>query len=366
MGLGMKKNIRNESFFELKENKNFKIIFFILLGSAAFGLFVVFRFFLWPLIFALILYVGLMPLQDRFLKKRIKNRTLSANILIFLFLLVVVFPFFILMISLFDQSYQFYQYLQIKINSGAIQRLENQYLVKSIMDFLNFTEADIIRKIIEIIQAKAMTLLSRVTSLIAYPITFTVNFFFMIIILFFLLKDGEKIERAFYRAIPFPEYLQKNIVGRLKEVIKVLLAGNMLIMILQGLMVGIGFYICGFTTFLLWGSIASILSLIPVVGTMLVWSPAVAYLAYTGAYGYAIFLGAWCLIWYLVLENLVKPKVFGEKLKFNPVVFFFLLLGSIQAFGLPGVIFGPVLLTLFYSLWEIYKILSETDKKNIN
>lgn len=106
---------------------------------------------------------------------------------------------------------------------------------------------------------------------------------------------------------------------------------------------------------------AALLSLIPVIGTSLVWLPAVVYLVVTGAYLKALFLGVWCLAWYLLLENLVKPKAFGKKLNFNPVIFFFLLIGGIQAFGLPGVFIGPLILTLFYSLWEIYKMLEAYD-----
>jgi predicted PurR-regulated permease PerM len=107
---------------------------------------------------------------------------------------------------------------------------------------------------------------------------------------------------------------------------------------------------------------AAIFSLIPLVGTTIVWFPLVIYLVIIGSFLKALFLGIWCLAWYLLLENLVKPKVFGHKLNFHPVVFFFLLLGSIQAFGLPGILIGPLLLTLFFSLWEIYKMLREYDE----
>jgi predicted PurR-regulated permease PerM len=135
-------------------------------------------------------------------------------------------------------------------------------------------------------------------------------------------------------------------------------------MVMQGTALGIGFFIAGIGMSQLWGSIAAILSLIPAIGTMFIWVPAVVYLIVSGNYLNSIFLGIWCLLWYQLLENLVKPKFFGEKLHFHPVIFFFLLLGSIQAFGLPGVIVGPLLLTLFYSFWNVYKLLDEYDMWN--
>jgi predicted PurR-regulated permease PerM len=78
----------------------------------------------------------------------------------------------------------------------------------------------------------------------------------------------------------------------------------------------------------------------------------------------AIFTAVWCFMWYMLLENLVKPKVLGDKLNFHPLIFFFLLIASIQAFSLPGIIIGPILLSLFYSFWEIYKLLDEYDMHN--
>jgi len=107
----------------------------------------------------------------------------------------------------------------------------------------------------------------------------------------------------------------------------------------------------------LWGSIAAIFSLIPVIGTSFVWLPASLYLLAIGSPVKALIIALWCLGWYLLLENVLKPVVFGEKLKFHPLILFFLLLGSLQTFGLPGIIIGPIMLTLFFSFWEMYKIL---------
>jgi predicted PurR-regulated permease PerM len=361
----MKKKIKSESFFELQENKNLRRLFFIIFGIVIIGLIAIFRFYFWPLIFAVIIYIGLMPLQEKIHKKLIKSRIVSANVTLLLFFIVAVIPVSFLFVSLFDQSYNLYVYIQDKINSGAIAQIENHPIVLRAMKYFDITEAELFKKGIEFLQARIITLLASFTALITFPLTFALNFFFMIIILFLFLKDGARLEAAFYRALPFPDDIQKNIGNRLKEVIKVLLAGNLVIMFFQGIMIGIGFYIAGFRTSLLWGSVAAIFSLIPVIGTMLIWIPAVIYLILVGSFPMAIFLSIWSFAWYLILENLIKPKLFGQKLKFNPVVFFFLLLGSIQAFGLPGVIFGPVLLTLFYSLWEIYKLLSEYNKKNV-
>ncbi|MBP7604639.1 MAG: AI-2E family transporter, partial [Spirochaetes bacterium] len=139
--------------------------------------------------------------------------------------------------------------------------------------------------------------------------------------------------------------------------------GILLIMLVRGGAVGIGFFIAGINGALLWGSVAAVFSLIPVIGTSVTWLPAAVYLMAVGRVGWATFIFLWGLVWYLFLENFLKPKVFGERLHFHPLIFFFLLLGSLQAFGLSGVIVGPLLLTLFYSFLEIYRVLDEYDTR---
>jgi predicted PurR-regulated permease PerM len=135
-------------------------------------------------------------------------------------------------------------------------------------------------------------------------------------------------------------------------------------MVLQGAMVGIGFLIFGVSVWMVGAAAAAVFSLIPGIGTSIVWVPAVAHLAYLGKNKEAVLLAVWSLFWYLFLENVVKPQVFGKKLNFHPILFFFLLIGSVMTFNLPGVIIGPVLLTIFFSLWEIYKFLDLYNSDN--
>jgi len=348
----------NDSYFALNKNRKLKGLFFILFGIVIIGLFYIFRFYVWPFLTALILSMALKPFYD-FIYRYVKKRSLSSLIVIVLLILVVMIPLLYLLISLANQTYELYVYGQNRIEGGLIEEIRKYDSVKNVLGHFNINEAEIVNKAAVFIEKKAGRAFSSMTSIVSYPISLTLNFFFMILMLFFLLKDGYRLSDVFYRTLPFPDDIEKSVVQRLKSVIRVLLAGNILIMFCQGLMVGIGLHIAGFTMPLLWGSVASILSLIPVIGTTLIWLPAVIYLIITKSYFMAVFLGVWSLFWYLMLENLLKPKIFGERLNFHPVLFFFLLLGSIQAFNIPGIIIGPLLLTLFYSLWDIYRFLDE-------
>ena len=357
--------IKRDSYFELQHNRTLKILFFILFGSVGAGLLVIFRYYIWPFLFALMLYMALRPAYD-FIMRYVKKRGIGSGIMIlFLFALVLV-PLFFLIMSIVQQVRQLYIIIQNEIKAGIIEDLYKSNIVQKVVSFLDIHTTDIVKKATDLVQNLSGMALSSAQAIIAYPLNFIINFFFLLLMLFFLFKDGDKLESVFYKTLPFPDDLEKNVVSRLKDVIRILLTGNLLIMIFQGFVVGIGLFIVDIHVALLGGSIAAILSLIPVIGTSLVWIPAVIYLVFNELYFQALFLGIWCLGFYLLLENIVKPKVFGKRLKFHPVILFFLLLGSLRAFGLAGVFIGPLLLTLFYSLWEIYKMLKEYDRYQYN
>jgi predicted PurR-regulated permease PerM len=350
--------IPKDSYLELLNNRTLKNLFLILFGLVSVGLIIVFRFYFRPFLFALILYLALRPTYD-FMLKYVRKRGIGAGIMIlFLFALVLV-PMFFLIMNIIEQIRLLYILIQDEIKAGIIQDIYKSGIVQKTMSFLDINAADMAKKATDLVQNLSGMALSSAQAVIAYPLNFIINFFFLLLMLFFLFKDGDRLESAFYNTLPFPNDLVESVIRRLKEVIRVLLAGNLLIMILQGLVVGLGLFIVGIPVSLLGGGMAAILSLIPVVGTSLVWAPAVLYLVFTESYFQALFLGIWCLGFYLLLENIVKPKVFSKKLNFQPVVLFFLLLGSLRAFGLAGVLIGPLLLTLFYSMWEIYKTLKE-------
>jgi predicted PurR-regulated permease PerM len=269
--------------------------------------------------------------------------------------------------SLADQAFEFYQFVARKfMRVNLDEYIYGDDRVRFVMRSLKITRTEALQKVMEMVQTTSFNFFSSVTGMVKISISFIGNFIFMIIILIAVFSDGKRFANVLYNVIPFPREIEKKIFQRIRDVIKVLVAGNILVMILQGLMLGLGFFISGAGMPVLAGSIAAFFSLIPVIGTSIVWAPAVFFYVLGGKVSTAVFLGLWCLISYLVIENFVKPKFFGDKLKFHPLVFFFLLIGSISVFNLPGIIVGPIILTLFFSLWEIYSLLYLESLENIS
>lgn len=352
-----------ESYELLNQNRTMKIVFLAMFAMIIGFLLFIFRGYMWLFLYSMIFYVVLKPMHDRILAL-VKLRILSATIVILFLLCIVIIPMMYLLVVLGDQAYELYGQIHFDISQDFIKQINQNKIVSDLMALFGIQQGELAAKITSFIQQTTMSVFSSITTMISFPIALAIKFMLMLLILFFLFKDVHIIDKSLYRIIPLPDDLEKDIAARLKKVIYILMMGNLMIMFLQGLMVGLGLYIAGLKMPLLWGSLAAILSLIPVIGTTFVWVPAAVYLAFTGHINMAIFASAWCFTWYMLLENLVKPKVLGDKLDFHPLIFFFLLLASIQAFNLPGVIIGPILLSLFYSFWEIYKLLDEYDMHN--
>jgi predicted PurR-regulated permease PerM len=355
---------KKESYIKLTESKKLKILFFILLFAVSVSIIYIFSYFFWPFLFALILYIALKPVFN-FTVKHLKNRLLCSTLLILSIIFFVIIPLFFVLLILANQAYDFYLYLESQFEAGTFTTFfHNNTVIKNILSFIDKSHGEVLQQIIGVLSRTSFQIFSNVTAVISFSIKFILSLITMLLILFFLFKEGDKLSLMFYKNLPFPEDIERDIVKRINTVVKVLFAGNIFIMAMQGIVIGIGFWVFNLSMPLLWATITAILSLIPAIGTAFVWLPAVIYLAATGSYLSALILGLWCLLGYLFLENFVKSRLFGKRLDFHPLIFFFLLIGSIQAFNLPGVIIGPVLLSLFFSLWELYKLLDKYSADN--
>jgi predicted PurR-regulated permease PerM len=192
----------------------------------------------------------------------------------------------------------------------------------------------------------------------------------MMLIFIFLLSEGKRLGDIILKILPFDASVGEEIYIKIVETVKTLMSGNLTIMVLHGIVVGVSFWVIGVRAPLLWGSIAALVSIIPIVGTTLVWVPVALYLVFTEAYLSAILLSLVCFLMYQVLESVLKPYILGEKLKFNSIIFLFLILGSIEVFGIAGIIVGPLVLVMVHTLYDIYvrikysKIETIPDKKS--
>jgi predicted PurR-regulated permease PerM len=196
-----------------------------------------------------------------------------------------------------------------------------------------------------------VTFASRMTATTA---AFLLNLFVMLYAMFFFFKDGHKIlERIFYY-LPLNDEDETRMLARFTSITRATVKGTLVIGIIQGALAGIAFWIAGIEGAALWGTIMTILSIIPGIGAALVWVPAVIILFVTGQSLTATLLAAWCAAVVGTVDNFLRPMLVGRDAKMPDLLILIGTLGGLFLFGPMGFIVGPIVCGLFLTVWDIY------------
>jgi len=190
--------------------------------------------------------------------------------------------------------------------------------------------------------------------LIAGTGQFLAGFFIMLFVLFFVFRDGAIILAHVRRLIPLARTQQDALLGRVRDVSRAVVFGTAVTALAQGLAAMIAFSCVGIPA-LFWGTVLAVVSLIPAVGTALVWVPAVGYLLLAGRPGAAVFLAIWCTVVVGSIDNVLRPLVMGGRSGMSSLMVFLSVLGGIQLFGPMGLVYGPLVFGLCAVLLYIYE-----------
>jgi predicted PurR-regulated permease PerM len=186
----------------------------------------------------------------------------------------------------------------------------------------------------------------------------TVTFFFklslMLYAMFFFLKDGRVLLDKILSYVPLSSGDKETIVDKFVSVSRATIKGTLVIGIIQGGLAGAALAVAGVHGAVFWGTIMVVLSIIPGIGTALVWLPAVIYFLAVGQILKGILLGLFCGLVVGSADNILRPILVGRDAKLHELVILFATLGGIISFGIVGFILGPVVAALFITVWDIY------------
>jgi predicted PurR-regulated permease PerM len=181
----------------------------------------------------------------------------------------------------------------------------------------------------------------------------------MLYLTFFLLRDGERYAELVRTAIPLRPHLRDALLGHFVVVVRATMKGTVVVAILQGLVGGVIFAALGIEGALLWGVLMGFFSLLPAIGTGIVWVPVAGYLLATGSYlegSIMIFCGVFIIG---MIDNLLRPILVGRDTRMPDFVVLIATLAGLELFGLNGFIVGPVIAALFIAVWNLV-----SDAKN--
>jgi predicted PurR-regulated permease PerM len=145
-------------------------------------------------------------------------------------------------------------------------------------------------------------------------------------------------------------------LGKFHEMGKAIFVGNGLSGAIQGVLGGFGFYIFGLESPLLWGTVIAFMAFLPIIGASIVFIPTSIILLLHGKPGTALGFLIYNLVYSSVIEYIVKPRVIGKGMQMNALLVFIGIIGGIKLFGILGIIYGPLIITVFITMAEIYRL----------
>jgi predicted PurR-regulated permease PerM len=172
--------------------------------------------------------------------------------------------------------------------------------------------------------------------------------------LFFFLRDGPAIVRVLRGLLPFHEGQREQVVRQIEDLVFASVIAGLAVAAVQGLLGGIGFWIVGVRAPVVWGTVMAFTSLVPVVGASLVWAPVAIWLLVTGDVTGGLVLIAIGGGLVGMADNILRPLLLTGRASMNGLVTFVALLGGMSAFGLIGLVFGPVVVAIGMALLNAY------------
>jgi predicted PurR-regulated permease PerM len=346
------------------EKENYGSRFFILL--LLLSLVLLLRL-LWTYISAIVLALLLAsvfsPLHYRLAGIFKGNRTFSSLAMTIVIVLILVVPVGGFIGSLSNEAFDFYQRTKNAVSVQKIQESINSHTLwaEQVRKWGKMTGVEFNKKTIQAASATVgkkvgLFLYNQLSSVASNLINFLVHFFLMILTIYYVLKDGAHLKDYLIKLLPFPREQLEKVIGKFQEMGKAIFVGNGMSGVIQGILGGFGFYIFGLESPLLWGTVIAFMAFLPIIGASIVFLPASIILFLHGKPGIAVGFLIYNLVYSSVIEYIVKPRLIGKGMQMNSLLVFIGIIGGIKLFGILGIIYGPLIITIFITLAEIYRL----------
>ena len=324
------------------------IFFFGFLGLVAFIVWLMMEPFVSSLALASIIVTICYPLHTRICKYMPKhNRTLASLASTLVVLVLIICPIVYLISVLINETLVVYGIVSDK-SVGFEQSLNSiESMLEPYIPGLHLNVADYVKQ-------ATTWLAGNVGAIFAGTASTIFSFFIAIIGSFYLFRDGADFTRRLIKLSPLPDDKDELILARLAQAVRSVATGTVLIAFIQGLLTALGLWLFGIERPIVWGLVAAFGALLPSIGTSIVFIPAVFYLFWSGDLVNAIGLAIWGAIIVGTIDNLLGPYLMSRDNHLHPFIVLVAVLGGITIFGPIGFIVGPVVVSLFIVLLELY------------
>lgn len=350
------KNINRKEWLNRKQ-----ILTIVLIASTAVAFYLCYIIalpFLASLSWALALAVLVFPVYRR-VKDFVKNENLAAGLTTFLVAAVVVAPLILVTRQIGREIWRNVESFRSEIEKGEWRaRIEQNQFGARVVRFIE-EEIDLRATLEQIANNSPKYVSDFLSGSIWILVQLLITFF----VLFFFFRDHESFLRGVRRLVPLSSRETDAIFKRVGDTLYAAVFGEILIALIQGTLGGLMFWILGLPAPFLWGFAMGLFGFLPLIGAWMIWTPAAVYLMTQGEWIKGIVLIAWGILALSVFTTVLYPILVGDRLRLHTLLVFIAIIGGITAFGLVGIILGPLVLALTISLIDIWKKrMIESDK----
>ncbi len=306
------------------------------------------------------------PLYKKLLA-HIKNKNFASFLIAFFIVLIFTIPFVVVLGIVSKEAYLTYTTLNqqdLGTNFLRVVCKDESWMsckaVKSLVDFLPRNDLDYYLQVT--IGKITMFIIENVSKFLSSIPFILLNFFVMIFVVYYLLKDGEIVAERLKNILPLKEPHKQHVLQTFHNTTYAVFYGNILTAVLQGILGVMGFLALGIPSAILWGFVMMVFALIPYFGTAIVWLPAALNLIFAGYLqndNSSTVRGVILIIYGIFvvssIDNFLKPMIISSKAKVHPILALIGVLGGLSLFGFLGLILGPVMLALLMTFVDIYE-----------
>lgn len=341
------------------KNQNIILAALVLLGG--YLLYAVFASFFIPLCWAAVMAIVFYPYYIWLIAATGLSRSMAAFIACATIGVFVVVPMFFLGSAIATEVLGLYQWAEehIRLVSSQAANKSVVFLPSSIAGLIRryagLSDAQINNIFAATLKEASYWLVGGMTDLVKSFVQIVVNAVLAFFAMFYIFRDGWRFLATTMRLIPLSVHDREKLVDRTGKVIQATVIGGLFVGVVQGLLGGLAFWAVGLNAPILWGFVMFLLSFLPWIGTALVWFPAAVYLLLTGDHFSGFGLMIWGFFVVGLIDNFLRPLLISEAADLHPLLVFFSIIGAVNAFGIIGIIAGPLILSIAVAAIEIYQ-----------
>jgi predicted PurR-regulated permease PerM len=317
---------------------------------------------LWPFVSILILSFLLVNLFQPIYNfiNRYTSKPFASLLTCSLIILLVFVPLTFFVSSLSQEAAAYLQYIQdIHLSVKIKDFIQHNSIIANLQERLSafgitFNPDNFSQEFNNYARLFGVFVYDKASAWAANILNFIIDFTLMFLTIFFLLVDYDRLVDFIQKLSPLPNDQEAQLITKFQDISKAIILGNGICGLIQGIAGGLLFAYLGINAPILWGGIMGVMAFLPIVGIGIILIPAAIIFFISSQMGLAIFIIIFYLFLSLSVDTLLKPKLVGSRVKMNTLLVFLSILGGLSVFGMLGIIYGPLIITAFLTMSEIY------------